>query len=46
MTSRKKAILKTRLIAKARRAFGVPAWVILKTNRRVRVSYRRRHWRR
>jgi ribosomal protein L39E len=46
MTSRKKAILKTRLTSEARRAFGVPAWVILKTKRRVRVSYRRRHWRR
>jgi len=46
MTSRKKATLKMRLVAAARRAFPVPAFVILKTKRKVRMSHRLRHWRR
>ena len=38
--------LKKRLAKEMRRAWAVPTWVIARTNRRVRFSNKRRHWRR
>ena len=38
--------LKKKLAKEMRRAWAVPIWVIARTNRRVRFSNRRRHWRR
>ncbi|HIQ29087.1 MAG TPA: 50S ribosomal protein L39e [Candidatus Caldiarchaeum subterraneum] len=38
--------LKKKLAKEMRRAWPVPTWVIARTNRNVRFSYRRRHWRR
>lgn len=37
--------LKKRLARAAKRSWPVPAWVIVKTNRKVRTHARRRHWR-
>ncbi|MCF8885528.1 MAG: 50S ribosomal protein L39e [Nitrososphaerota archaeon] len=38
--------LKKRLAKALRRGWSVPAWVILRTHRKVRVSAKWRHWRR
>lgn len=37
--------LKKRLARAMRRSWPVPAWVMVKTRRRVRTHARRRHWR-
>jgi ribosomal protein L39E len=37
--------LKKRLAAAGKRARAVPAWIMVRTHRRVRFSHRRRNWR-
>jgi len=37
---------KRRLVGARRRSGAIPAWVIARTAGRVRVNFRRRHWRR
>lgn len=39
-------VLKKRLSKALKRAWPVPAWVIVKTRRRVRTHSKQRHWRR
>jgi large subunit ribosomal protein L39e len=46
MARNKPTARKRRLARARRRAKAVPLWVVLKTGRRVRVSVKRRHWRR
>lgn len=38
--------LKKRLAKAMRRSWPVPAWVVIKTRRRVRFHAKMRHWRR
>jgi ribosomal protein L39E len=37
--------LKKRLASAGKRARAVPAWIVLRTRRRVRFSHRKRNWR-
>ncbi|HDN17646.1 MAG TPA: 50S ribosomal protein L39e [Candidatus Bathyarchaeota archaeon] len=46
MTGRKRSNMKLKLIRESRRARGIPAWIIVKTKGKVRLSNRWRHWRR
>ncbi|MEN2974810.1 MAG: 50S ribosomal protein L39e [Candidatus Caldarchaeales archaeon] len=39
-------VLKKKLAKALKRAWPVPAWVIVKTRRRVRTHSKQRHWRR
>lgn len=45
MASRKTSGRKIRLMRKIKETSPVPAWVIAKTNRRVRTNPKRRDWR-
>ena len=46
MAARKSTPRKIRLMSKIRQNSPVPAWVIVKTKRRVRTNPKRRQWRR
>ncbi|MCP8307794.1 MAG: 50S ribosomal protein L39e [archaeon] len=46
MGSIKTSGLKKRLVKKARQNSPVPAWVVVKTKRKVRTNPKRRMWRR
>jgi large subunit ribosomal protein L39e len=46
MARHKPAAKKRRLIRAGRQSRAVPAWVMVKTHGKVRVSPKRRHWRR
>ncbi|WP_075060543.1 50S ribosomal protein L39e [Thermocladium modestius] len=46
MASHKPLGRKLRLSAAARRNRNPPSWVVVKTNRRVTLSYTKRNWRR
>lgn len=46
MAARKSTPRKIRLMSKIRQNSAVPAWVIVKTKRRVRTNPKRRQWRR
>ncbi len=45
MATRKSSSRKIRLLKKTRQTSPVPAWIIAKTNRRVRTNPKRRAWR-
>jgi len=45
MAARKHSGRKNRLIKKQKQAASVPAWVILRTKRKVRTNPKRRSWR-
>ena len=45
MAARKSSARKIRLMKKQKQASSVPAWVILRTRRRVRTNPKRRAWR-
>jgi len=46
VAARKSGARKTRLMKKIKQKSSVPAWVILKTKRKVRTNPKRRAWRR
>ncbi|MCD6511873.1 MAG: 50S ribosomal protein L39e [Thaumarchaeota archaeon] len=46
MSKNKPTGVKNRLMKALKQNSGVPAWVILRTNRRVRTNPKRRNWRR
>jgi len=46
VAARKSGARKTRLMKKIKQKSSVPAWVILKTKRKVRTNPKRREWRR
>lgn len=46
MGSNKRLYLKVKLAREGRRAEAIPAWIVAKTRGKVRISQRRRHWRR
>jgi large subunit ribosomal protein L39e len=45
MAARKPSGRKIRLIKKIKQASPVPAWIVLRTKRRVRTNPKRRAWR-
>lgn len=45
MTSRKTSGVKKRLIRALKSNKPVPAWIMVRTNRKVRTNPKRRHWR-
>ncbi|MDC8438241.1 MAG: 50S ribosomal protein L39e [Candidatus Nitrosotenuis sp.] len=45
MAARKHSGRKIRLLKKTRQTSAVPAWIILKTKRKVRSNPQRRQWR-
>lgn len=46
MGARKSSARKNRLIKKVKQNSPVPAWIIIRTNRRVRRNPKQRQWRR
>lgn len=44
--SKKTLAMKKRLASALKRAESVPAWIVLRTGGEIRVSRRRRNWRR
>jgi large subunit ribosomal protein L39e len=46
MAARKSSAKKNRLLKKLKQNSAVPAWVIVRTNRRVRRNPKQRDWRR
>jgi len=46
MGARKSSAKKNRLIKKVKQNSPVPAWIIIRTNRRVRRNPKQRQWRR